>query len=80
MRLAAAQSSTAQLQQQALLLQQADPPVSGTANKQRSAASSDITSVVMLQVSGTPERPRLAVYRSNNHIYAQVGSKGQSSG
>ncbi len=22
--------------------------------------------------SGTPERPRLSVYRSNNHIYAQV--------
>lgn len=22
--------------------------------------------------SGTPERPRLAVFRSNNHIYAQV--------
>ena len=25
-----------------------------------------------VQVSGVPERPRLAVYRSNNHIYAQV--------
>ena len=25
-----------------------------------------------LQVEGRPERPRLAVYRSNNHIYAQV--------
>jgi large subunit ribosomal protein L18 len=24
------------------------------------------------QISGTSERPRLAVYRSNNHIYAQV--------
>lgn len=24
------------------------------------------------QISGTPERPRLAVYRSLNHIYAQV--------
>ena len=23
-------------------------------------------------VSGTPERPRLCVYRSNSHIYAQV--------
>ncbi|MBO5565176.1 MAG: 50S ribosomal protein L18 [Lachnospiraceae bacterium] len=22
--------------------------------------------------AGTPERPRLAVYRSNNHIYAQI--------
>mmetsp|Transcript_6975 Transcript_6975/g.18734 ORF Transcript_6975/g.18734 Transcript_6975/m.18734 type:complete len:154 (+) Transcript_6975:1850-2311(+) len=25
-----------------------------------------------LKLSGTPERPRLAVYRSNQHIYAQV--------
>jgi len=24
------------------------------------------------RISGTPERPRLAVYRSLNHIYAQV--------
>ena len=24
------------------------------------------------RVSGTPQRPRLAVYRSNQHIYAQV--------
>jgi large subunit ribosomal protein L18 len=24
------------------------------------------------KVSGTPERPRLAVFRSNNHIYAQI--------
>jgi large subunit ribosomal protein L18 len=24
------------------------------------------------KVSGTPERPRLAVFRSHNHIYAQV--------
>lgn len=24
------------------------------------------------RVSGTPERPRLAVYRSLNHVYAQV--------
>ena len=23
--------------------------------------------------SGTPERPRLAVFRSNNHMYAQIG-------
>jgi large subunit ribosomal protein L18 len=26
----------------------------------------------ILQVSGTQDRPRLAVFRSNNHIYAQV--------
>lgn len=24
------------------------------------------------KVSGTPERPRLAVFRSNHHIYAQI--------
>ncbi len=23
-------------------------------------------------ISGTPERPRLAVFRSNNHMYAQI--------
>jgi len=27
---------------------------------------------IRVKVSGTPERPRLAVYRSNKHIYAQV--------
>jgi large subunit ribosomal protein L18 len=27
---------------------------------------------VRKKVSGTPERPRLAVYRSNSHIYAQL--------
>lgn len=25
-----------------------------------------------LRITGTPERPRLAIYRSGNHIYAQV--------
>ena len=34
---------------------------------QRANAALSIT-----QVSGTTERPRLAVYRSNQHIYAQV--------
>ena len=29
------------------------------------------------RVSGTPERPRLAVFRSVNHIYAQVIDDGQ---
>ena len=24
------------------------------------------------RISGTPERPRLAVFRSNNHMYAQI--------
>jgi large subunit ribosomal protein L18 len=27
---------------------------------------------VRMRVTGTPERPRLCVYRSNEHIYAQV--------
>ena len=27
---------------------------------------------VRKKVSGTPERPRLNVYRSNKHIYAQI--------
>ena len=27
---------------------------------------------VRKKVSGTPERPRLCVFRSNNHIYAQI--------
>ena len=27
---------------------------------------------IRLSISGTPERPRLSVYRSNRHIYAQV--------
>ncbi|MEX1008892.1 MAG: 50S ribosomal protein L18 [Acidimicrobiia bacterium] len=27
---------------------------------------------VRKKVSGTPERPRLAVFRSNKHVYAQV--------
>jgi len=27
---------------------------------------------VRKKLSGTPERPRLCVFRSNNHIYAQV--------
>ena len=27
---------------------------------------------VRKNISGTPERPRLAVYRSNKHIYAQI--------
>lgn len=27
---------------------------------------------VRRRISGTPERPRLAVYRSNRHVYAQL--------
>lgn len=29
----------------------------------------------VLQLAGTTERPRLAVFRSNNHIYAQVSAQ-----
>lgn len=32
-----------------------------------------------VQVSGTPERPRLAVHKSNQHIYAQVSRRAQES-
>jgi large subunit ribosomal protein L18 len=38
----------------------------------RSAHRQRIHRRVRQKVSGTPERPRLAVYRSLNHIYAQV--------
>jgi large subunit ribosomal protein L18 len=33
---------------------------------------------VRVHVSGTPERPRLAVFRSLNHIYAQLIDDAQS--
>jgi large subunit ribosomal protein L18 len=33
---------------------------------------------VRVHVIGTPERPRLAVYRSLNHIYAQLIDDGRS--
>ena len=33
---------------------------------------SSATSRVRKKISGTPERPRLSVYRSNAHIYAQI--------
>jgi large subunit ribosomal protein L18 len=38
----------------------------------RSAHRERIHRRVRQKVSGTPERPRLTVYRSLNHIYAQV--------
>jgi large subunit ribosomal protein L18 len=38
----------------------------------RSAHRQRIHRRVRQKVAGTPERPRLAVYRSLNHIYAQV--------
>ena len=33
---------------------------------------------VRMHVSGTPERPRLAVFRSLNHVYAQLIDDGAS--
>jgi len=33
---------------------------------------------VRIRVTGTPERPRLTVFRSNKHIYAQVIDDSQS--
>ena len=38
----------------------------------RSAAREKRHTRIRLQLEGTPERPRLAVFRSLNHIYAQV--------
>lgn len=38
------------------------------------AVAHSYASLSFAQVEGTPERPRLAVFRSNNHIYAQVGA------
>jgi large subunit ribosomal protein L18 len=38
----------------------------------RSAARQRVHQRVRLRVEGTPERPRLCVYRSIDHIYAQV--------
>ena len=35
---------------------------------------------VRRKISGTAERPRLAVYRSNRHIYAQLGGTGKAGG
>lgn len=42
------------------------------ANKSRASIRKAIHGRIRLKVSGTTKRPRLAVYRSTNHIYAQV--------
>lgn len=81
LRLAAAQSDTVQLQQRALLLQKADPYVSGTANKQSSAAS--LTSTV-LSCCRSLAHPRGLVLQctglttTSTHRWGQ--GEGQSSG
>ncbi|MCK9487607.1 MAG: 50S ribosomal protein L18 [Dehalococcoidia bacterium] len=43
-----------------------------SATKTRQAARTRRHGRVRRKVAGTPERPRLAVFRSNQHIYAQV--------
>src|SRR2546430_3261141 len=42
------------------------------ANRNRAEVRSAVHSRIRRKVRGTTERPRLAVYRSLNHIYAQV--------
>jgi large subunit ribosomal protein L18 len=42
------------------------------ANKDRAAVRNAVHKRIRRKVRGTTERPRLAVYRSLNHIYAQV--------
>lgn len=40
--------------------------------KNRKEATSKRHKRIRVKVSGTSERPRLSVYRSNKHIYAQI--------
>jgi large subunit ribosomal protein L18 len=42
------------------------------ANKNRAGIRRAVHSRIRKKVSGTAERPRLAIFRSVNHIYAQV--------
>ena len=42
------------------------------ASKSRAEIRGGVRSRIRKKVSGTAERPRLAIYRSLNHIYAQV--------
>ena len=42
------------------------------ASKSRAEIRGGVRSRIRKKVSGTTERPRLAIYRSLNHIYAQV--------
>lgn len=42
------------------------------ANRDRAGIRRAVHSRIRRKVSGTTERPRLAIYRSLNHIYAQV--------
>ena len=50
------------------------------ANKNRQDVRRAVHKRIRLKVEGTSERPRLAIFRSVNHIYAQVidDTKGQT--
>ena len=50
------------------------------ANKNKSDVRQAVHKRIRKKISGTTERPRLAVFRSLNHIYAQVidDSKGET--
>jgi large subunit ribosomal protein L18 len=47
------------------------------AKKSRAEVRKAVHSRIRKKVAGTPERPRLAVFRSLNHIYAQVIDDGR---
>src|SRR5262244_1311885 len=47
-------------------------PAIKMANRNRAEVRSAVHSRIRRKVRGTTERPRLAVYRSLNHIYAQI--------
>ena len=47
-------------------------PASKMANRNRAEVRTAVHSRIRRKVRGTTERPRLAVYRSLNHIYAQI--------
>ena len=40
--------------------------------KRKLARRNKIRSSIRKKISGTPERPRLSIFRSNNEIYAQI--------
>lgn len=48
------------------------PGNTGSLSYQGYMCATSMLSPMLLQVEGKPERPRLAVYRSNNNIYVQV--------